>query len=532
MSFLADVGRAVAVADRVVPFTGRSYDDAFADRLSSRGLPHVGMTRAMGLPAAYACTVVVSEDIAKVPFQIFEQSGESRKAARNHPLYDLLHDQASEEYTALEFREWMTAVALNRGEAVAEKVPGPRGLVDQLVPLHPDRVSWETVKPGVRRLAYNDPDRGTRYLTRDEVFVLRGRFGVGVVTVMRQPFSTQLAMQGYQSDMYERGMRSPGSLTHPKTLSDPARKRLREVLDKYITGGERAGRPLLLEEGMEWKTIALSNTDAQFLETIQHSVADVCRAYRVPQHKVQELLRSTNNNIEQQSVDYVVDSVLGWAIRWEQSVRRDLIIAQARFFAKHNLDGLLRGDTKTRYEAYAIAVSLGWITRSEVRAKEDMDPLDDQWGLDEPLVPLNMGNVPGTGVAVDGGQRFGAIGPQPSSPAVVSMLRRHVRSGAARLVRVETAELRKLARKGGDWEASVGSFYDGHAEEVARVMLCHPETAQRYCVERRALLAASGPALLDDDIDHMQAVATLTRVALREADILQDDTFDELGAAA
>lgn len=538
---LEGVGRSLAVADSVIPFTFSTYDSAFKDRLPPSGTASVSMTTALGLPAAYACTTVISEDIAKVPLQIFQMSGQDRSVAYNHPLYDLLHDQPNDEHTAIEFREWMTAVALNRGIAIAEKRPGPRGLVDQLVPLHPDRISWERVKPGVSRLRYDDPEKGPRNLTRDELFILRGRFGVGVITAMRQAFAAMLERQRFDVEIVARGMRSPGSLTHPKTLSDKARKALRRELDEYQTGGEKAGRPLLLEEGMSWQTIALSMQDAQYAEQLQDGYVQVCMAYRVPQHKIQMLLRATNNNIEQQSVDYVVDSVLGWATRWEQAIRRDLIVAQGAFFARHNLEGLLRGDIKTRYEAYAIGVTIGWLTRAEVREKEDLDPLDPEWGLDQPLVQLNMGaggagDVPGTSVALGDGTRLLGVSKrmpdvQPSSPAVVSLLRRYARSGAARVVRAESAELRKLAKKGGDWEATVGAFYDSHAEEVARVMLCTPDSAQRYCQERRALLASSGPTAIDDDIEHMQAVKALARVALREADILQDDDF-ETGAQA
>jgi len=532
---LVDLGRrTLAVADRVIPFTLTSYDDAFRDRLPAGGLPNVTVSRAMGLPAAYACTVAISEDIAKIPLQIFELDGDERRLARQHPIYDLLHDQFNDEMSAIEGREWMVAVALNRGEAIAEIKAGRRGRVDQLVPLHPDRIRWEDVPRGGRRVTYQDPATGkSRTLMRDELFVLRGRFGVGVVTVMRQAFASMLSMQQYQAEMYGRGVRSPGSLTHPGKLADPARHRLRKALDEYMGGGERAGRPLLLEEGMEWKTIALSMEDAQYLETLQDGYGQVCMAYRVPQHKIQMLMRATNNNIEQQSVDWVTDGLVGWAVRMEQAVRRDLITSP-RFMAHHNLDALARGDLKTRYEAYAIAITVGWITRAEVRQKEDMNPLDEEWRLDEPLVPLNMGgsgNVPGTGVALDiGGTRYGAVVPRPSSQAVSSYLKTLVRDGAGRVVRAETAELRKLAKKGG-WEQAVGEFYGAHAETVARVLRIPAETAQAYCAERQALLAAGGPASLDDDMDHMQAVTALTRVALRQADIFQDPDI-ELGAVA
>lgn len=526
-----DMGRRVlGAADVIIPFTPETYDEAFRGRLQPKGLPSVNVDSVMGLPAALACTTAISEDCAKVPLQVFEQSGESRSIARNHPLYDLLHDQPNREQTALEFREWMTAIALNRGLAVAEIKSGPRGPVDSIEPLHPDRTSWETLRTGEARVVFQDPVKGTRRIPRDELFVLRGR-GRGVVKDMRRSFGIMLGMQDYQADMYGRGLRSPGFLSHPKTLTN--RDGLRTALDEYLAGGERAGRPMLLEEGMEWKTIALSMEDAQFLESLQDGYNQVCMAYRVPQHKIQMLLRATNNNIEQQSTDYVTDSLLGWVGRWEQSIRRDLIVNKARFFARHNLDGLLRGDLKTRWEAYQIAILTGWMTRAEAREKEDWDPIP---GLDEPLQMLNMGSGTGAAAMGPGGMPQLAAVPMPTSAGVVSYLRLLVRDGAARVVRKETATLAKLADKADGsseaWERGAREFYRGHGEYVARVLRVSDETAEQYSIERLTLACARGPEMATDDMDYMQAVAALSRAALNETDILQLPAGDQLEAAA
>ena len=145
-------------------------------------------------------------------------------------------------------------------------------------------------------------------------------------------------MTGYAEDAYTKGPRMAGAVSTEKMLDDEVRNALREALDEYAVGGPRSGRPMILEDGMTWQSVGFSMQDAEFLGTMQHNVADICRFYRVPQHKVQELLRSTNNNISQQSVDYVVDSLVAWAVRWEQAIRRDLILNHpSRFFAEHNL---------------------------------------------------------------------------------------------------------------------------------------------------------------------------------------------------
>lgn len=504
---MTKLGRVLATTEPLA-FTPATYDTAFRNaRLP--GLPPVGNDGHLALPAAYACTVAISEDVAKVPLQIFDQSGSDKNVARNHPVYDLLHDQPNPTDTAISFREWMTAFAVNRGKAIAEIRPGPRGPVDQLLPLHPDRCRLETVVGGGQRLAYDDPEKGTRYLFRDQLFVLNGRFGSGVLAFARRNFELQLAMMQLSAELYGRGLRSAGYISVQKALGTTARKNLREALDEYMGGGERAGRPMLLDEGADWKTTSITMQDAEFLASLQHGIGDVCRWYRVPITKAQMVLSSTLGPIQQSATDYVVDSLLGWAIRWEQAIRRDLL-TNPRFFAEHNLEGLLRGDTKTRFEAYQIAVTFGWMTRAEVRDRENLNPIP---GLEKPLLPLNMA------AQVAGGSP--GAGPIPSSAAVVSYLRVLVRDAAGRIVRKETAALGKLAEKasGEEWQRGVRDFYREHADYSARVLRIPDETAAEWCDQRAAQLIEAGPSAVW--VSDTEAIADLTELALDRSELLQ-----------
>lgn len=501
---LTAVGRMASTIE-VIPFTPATYDSTFRSA-TLPGLPRMADDGHLALPAAYACTVAISEDIGKIPLQIFEQSGDAKNLARNHPIYDLLQHQPNSSDTAIEFREYMTALAVNRGRAIAEIRPGPRGPVDQLIPLHPDRYTIQRTTAGDQVLVYQDPVKGDRKLTRDQLFILRGRFGTGVLSYARKNFELQLAMQQLAREMYGRGLRTPGYLSVKEKLSPAARSSLRDALDEYMGGGERAGRPLLLDAAAEWKTTSITLEDAEFLATLQHGVLDVCRWYRVPQQKAQQADGGTLGQIVQASVDWVVDGLLGWGVRWEQAIRRDLIL-NSRFMAGHNFEGLLRGDTQSRFEAYKIAVTFGWMTRAEVRERENLNPIA---GLDKPLLPLNMG------AQVSGGSP--GAGPIPSSASVVSYLRVLVRDGAARVVRKEAAALAKLADKGDDWERGVRDFYREHAEFTAKVLRVDDETASKWADARCAELIARGPTALDDS--ETSAVADLTELALDKSTAL------------
>ncbi len=470
---------------------------------------------ALKISAVYSAVRTIAETIAAVPLHMFQVVGDDgKREARNHPLEDLLARRPNQYQTAIEFREFMTACSLLRKFGIAEIVPGPRGPVDQLKPLHPDLVREETTPDGTRRYVYRDPLRqfAERTLLDDQVFILRGPFGKSVLDYARENLGLALAQEQQASDLMGRGIRAQGALTHPKLLSDKARENLRKGLDEYRSGGAKAGRPLLLEEGMTWTSISITPEEAQFLDSRKYSVADVARWFRVPLHKLNELTRSTNNNIEHQGLEFLTDTMMPQAERWEQAISRDLIIAPDRYFAEHNLDGLNRGDLLGRYQAYAIGRQWGWLSTNDIRRRENMNPIPG--GDDDYLTPLNMTS------GADGQARVIEWAPRPSAEAV-QRLALMARDAAARAVRKESAAIAKLAERTGgegpEWRAGVQAFYQEHADFVARLLRIPDEAALEYAARQANLVLAQGAAALEDA--DLERITPLTRLALASGEL-------------
>jgi hypothetical protein len=185
------------------------------------------------------------------------------------------------------------------------------------------------------------------------------------------------------------GAKASLALTFPGALTDKSYNNLKKNTAEQISGKDQH-RILLVEEGGKVETLSLSQKDSQYLETREFSLEEICRWFRVNPHKVADLRRATFSNIEEQNIDHVNDTLMPWFIRFEQATHNQLFSLadqNAGYYVKHNANALLRGDSKTRAEFYKAAINDGWATRNEVRAWEDMNPLD---GLDEPLIPLNM----------------------------------------------------------------------------------------------------------------------------------------------
>lgn len=516
------LGRVVAATATRYPFSLIDHDQvslAFGGGLTYSGIA-IGPDSALRLSAVYACTAIIAESTAALPLHIYEDLGDrGKRPAPEHPLQERLHDQPNRYQTAIEFREMMTAFALLRSAGIAEqRRTGRRGDVE-LIPLHPDCISREYTASGVERFRYYDPLRNgeERVLIPDDLLILRGRFGRSVLDYARDDFGLALQQNRYAMALYKRGLRSPGALTHQHALSPKARRNLRKALDEYAAGGDNEGRPLLLEEGMTWTAIGLNNEQAQFLDSRKFSVAEVARWFRVPLHKIQDLDRSTNNNIEQQAKEFVDDTMVPWCTRWEQSIRRDLIVDH-RFYAKHNIAGLLRGDTESRYKAYALAIQWGWMNPNEARELEDRNPYA---GGDLYQRPLNMERITGDRTEASG---FAYI--DGGSGRVISLddttrsqLRVIVKDAAARAARKETAAIAKLAERtdatGPDWTSGVQDFYREHAEFIGSLLHVPDEAAQEYAAARCAAVLELGAAAALPD------VGALTNLALERADVLR-----------
>lgn len=352
---------------------------------------NVNSTTALRIAAVFGCTRVISEDIGKLPFEVYQQNSDrERTRATASPFWKLIHDKPNSYQTSQQFREYLTASALLRGNGFARKNI-IQGQVRELLPLHPDRVRLEQL--GDSELVYHvtGPDGTEQLYSRRDIFhlpglTIDGPAGVSVVTHARQSLGISLASERHAATFFGNGLHSSGIFKHPKLLGDKAYERLKKDLrDK--TGG-RSNELLLIEEGMDFTPITMTNVDSQFLESRTFEVVEICRWFRVPPHKIAELSRATFSNIEHQAMEYVTDTLMPWAKRWEYAVNQQAIVTNG-VFAELNFDALLRGATLERYQAYQIAAggNAPWMSRNELRRRENLSPID---GLDEMLTPLNM----------------------------------------------------------------------------------------------------------------------------------------------
>ena len=354
---------------------------------------------AMQIATVYACVRLLAESVAQLPLHLYRVSDhDGQEKAKDHPLYKILYREPNPEMTRFSYIEAVMTHLLLWGNSYSQIIRDGKNNVLGLYPLLPENVEIDRTESGELYYiyhAYTNEVPGEKnkdvIFQRDEVLHIpglsfNGLVGFSPIAMMKNALGTTMAVEKYGSAFFKNGAQPAGVLEHPGVLKDP--QKIRDNWTRAYGGPGNAHKVAVLEEGMQYKPISLPPEDSQFLSTREFGVEEICRIFRVPPHLVQDLKRSTFNNIEHQGISFVQYTLMPWLARIEQAIVKDLLMEDEKelFFPKFNVDGLLRGDYKSRMDGYSIGISTGIISPNEARRKENMPPLPDEEGGDFHIV--------------------------------------------------------------------------------------------------------------------------------------------------
>lgn len=350
---------------------------------------------ALQCAAVYACVRVLAESVAQLPLILYKRTKEGGKErATDHPLYAKLGVKPNGWQTSFEYREAQQVNLALRGNAYSF-INRAGGRIMELVPLHPDRVKVEQLDDFTVQYHVKTGHKES-IIPASEIHHVRGLStngltGLSPIAMAREAIGLSLATEEHGARLFMNGARPGGIVSRPKDApkwSEEAAKRFIKSFSE-VHGGENRGSTAMLEDGMTFTVVGMTSEDAQFLETRKYQRSEIASIFRVPPHMIGDLERATFSNIEQQSLEFVMHSLMPWLRRWEQAISRDLLTERERetYFAEFLVDGLLRGDIVSRYSAYRTAIEAGFMSRNEARIRENMNPED---GLEKFLHPMNM----------------------------------------------------------------------------------------------------------------------------------------------
>lgn len=351
---------------------------------------------AMKYSVVNACIRVRAETYASVPFMLYRKTKDGREPADDIPIYDILQYRPNSEMAPFNFKETLLTNFDISGNSVCERQYNKAGELIGLYPYPHNAVKIERDK-ATRQLTYViGAGTDKRTLQREEVLHIPnlsfdGVIGLSPIQYAASAIQLGLSYESYGVNFYKNAAMPSGVFETPNALSEPAFQHLKEGVKENYTGMRNAGVPMILEEGLAWKQVTISPADAQLLESKLFQIEDICRIYRVPQHMVNKLDRSTFSNIEEMSLEFVMYTMLPVYKRSEDNMNMQIISAKERkagYYVEAKIDGLLRGSQTARYTAYASGRQWGFLSANDILRLENrptIGPAGDIY-----LTPGNM----------------------------------------------------------------------------------------------------------------------------------------------
>jgi len=363
---------------------------------TTAGIPVRSEEDALSFSAVWACIRVISETIACLPWHVMERSVSGERRQRDDHLNTwLLNQRPNLEQTAFVWRETIVAHALLWGDGYAEIERDAAGRPTALWILEPHRVSIDRSAGGAIIYRVRNIGREDTQLDQGDIYHIHGLGPVGlqgyyVVALFRQAIGLGLATEQQAASFFGNQALPAGFLKHPGKISTEQAAELLRLFDLRHMGPRSRGRTGILSGGLEYKSEATTNEDAQLEKTRTFQVLEACRIFRVPAHKVSELSRATFSNISEQETAFGRDTILPWKCRLEQEANFKLFPpnAQGRFYTRLNINGLMAGSPVQRADFYGKMQGLGALSVNDILELEDRNGIGSAG--DARLVPGNM----------------------------------------------------------------------------------------------------------------------------------------------
>lgn len=359
---------------------------------------------ALRVTAVYRAIGLLAQTYASLPLIVgkYTESG-GVVPDPTHPAWYPLVKRPNRWQTSFEWREQQGAQFALYGRCYSEIISTSGKAVSELVPLHPSHVRPFRAPDGKLAFEYSPLNGPARIILQDEMCFLHGiTLGEDGVTPLspiaaagREAIGNAMAMQEHSGKLFANGTRLGGLLKMPGHLADDTkRKGLLDGWNRAFGGTRNTGKTALLEDGLEWQPLGMTSEDAQVLESMQFSIADISRIFGVPPHLLSDLSRATFGNIEEQGIEFVTHTIRPGAVRREEAFERDLLFGRSALThcVQFDLDGLMRGNMAARAAFYTSMTQNGIKNRNECRLMEGDNPSFDE-GMDKFTTQLNMTTI-------------------------------------------------------------------------------------------------------------------------------------------
>jgi len=351
----------------------------------------VGSDNALTFTAVWAAIRLLSESVSSLPLGVYTNSDGDKIVAENNPVYPLLKIRPNNYQSKITFLEKVMMDLLTKGNSYV-RIERNRGAIPTaLLPLNADDVKIKFID-GVLfyETASNIYDASDilhfKTITKD------GIIGLSPIDQCKNSIGWGMAVEEFGNTFFKNGAKLSGVLQTDRALSETAIGRLKNSFNNVYAQLTGSNATVVLEEGLTFKPVSISAEQAQFLASRTFSIEEVARIFNIPPHMLKDLSKSSFNNIEMQSQEFVTYTLMPYLTRIEQEMNLKLFRTNeiGKTFVQFNVNGLLRGNTKDRSEFYRTMLNIGAMSINEIRNKENMNKIADG---DKHFMQLNMTTI-------------------------------------------------------------------------------------------------------------------------------------------
>lgn len=350
---------------------------------------------AMKQNTVYSCVTIIADNVAQLPLHLYRRVRDGREEAEEHPLYELLHDKPNTWQTSFEFFQYMTVVLLLKGLACAY-IGRIGGRIRSLVPLPPNAVTevWDGDK---HYFSVTFADGSIRNVPSEDIFSVKafsldGRYAASPIEYAARTINLGLKSLKHNSHLIGNGAAPSGILTTPNSLKAETIKDIGDNWNKNYSG-DNTGRVAVLWGGMDFKPVTMSNSDVQLLELMAFQRAEIASFFRVPAYMVGAADKASawGSGMTELKQSFITFTIAPWLARFQAAISRDLLSPSERrkYYAEFRTEQFLAANQRERAEVYKIALGSsqgpGWMTRNEVRVRENLPEVDGGDKLYEPI---------------------------------------------------------------------------------------------------------------------------------------------------
>ncbi len=367
--------------------------------LPGRGAAGISVTNESALRtiAVYACANIIADALMGMPIRRVVRSADGSRENLDPPMW-LSGDWAPNPETdrGTYVHRWCNSLLLYGTAYSLITAFGRDGFPSEVWNLSPNEVRPDRSRGRLEYIWADQRHKPHTAMAPDgTIMVTKGfDFGgdVGVDPIRKVAFEAiglAAAAERYGAAFFGQGQTPSGVIEMDSNPSPDVLKGIKSNWIRHHGGVSKSHLPGVLTAGAKWRPVSIPPDSAQFIETRRFQIDEIARLYRVPPHLISDVDRSTSwgTGIEEQNIGFVKFTLLPWILRFEAMTSRTVPAGQR---IKLITAGLERGNLKSRYDAYAVGRSWGWLSQDDVRALEDLNPIGPEKGGDVYHIPLNM----------------------------------------------------------------------------------------------------------------------------------------------